>query len=251
MVAIRIIPCLDVKDGRVVKGKRFADLRDAGDPVEKASKYYKDGADELFFLDISATDEGRKTMLEVVKKISRRVFIPLAVGGGIGSVEDVRNALAAGADKVAMTTAALKNPELIKDCAETFGSQCITVSIDAKRIDGSWRAFINGGKVDSGRDAIEWAKEAVSLGAGELLLNSIDMDGTQEGYDIELIRKISEAVSAPVIASGGAGSPEHILEAIKDGRADAVLAASILHYDTYTIPQIKEYLSANGVLVRP
>lgn len=251
MVAIRIIPCLDVKDGRVVKGQRFEDLRDAGDPVEKASKYYREGADELFFLDISATNEGRKTMLEVVKKISRRIFIPLAVGGGIGSVDDVRNALAAGADKVAMTTAALKNPELIKECAETFGSQCITISIDAKKIDGSWHAFINGGKVDSGRDAFEWAKEAVSLGAGELLLNSIDMDGTLKGYDIELTRKISEAVSVPVIASGGAGNPEHILEAIKDGKADGALVASILHYDTYTIPLIKEYLSSNGVLVRP
>jgi len=246
MVAIRIIPCLDVRDGRVVKGKRFEDLRDAGDPVEKASKYYREGADELFFLDISATNEGRKTMLEVVKKISRRIFIPLAVGGGMGSVEDVRNALAAGADKVAMTTAALKNPELIKECAEIFGSRCITVSIDAKKIDRSWHAFINGGKVDSGRDAFEWAKEAVSLGAGELLLNSIDMDGTQN--DVELTRKISEAVSAPVIAS--AGSPEHMLEAIKDGRADGALIASMLHYDTYTIPQIKEYLSSNGVLVK-
>ncbi|MDY6986382.1 MAG: imidazole glycerol phosphate synthase subunit HisF [Candidatus Thermoplasmatota archaeon] len=249
MVAIRIIPCLDIKDGSVVKGKRFVDLRDAGDPVERASKYYKEGADELFFRDISATDEGRKTMLEVVKKISRRVFIPLTVGGGIGSVDDVRNALAAGADKVAMTTAALK-PELIKDCVETFGSQCTTVSIDAKRIDGSWHAFINGGKVDSGRDAFEWAKEAVSLGAGELLLNSIDMDGTQKGYDVELTRKVAEAVSVPVIASGGAGNPGHILKAIKDGRADGVLIASILHHGTYTTPQIKEYLNANGVLVR-
>jgi cyclase len=250
MLATRIIPCLDVDDGRVVKGIKFKELRDAGDPVELARFYNEQGADELVFLDIGASYKSRETMIEVVERVSKEVFIPLTVGGGIRSVEDMRKILLAGADKVAICTAAIKNPALLSEGAEIFGSQCIVLSIDAKRTGNTWHAYTHGGRNDSGIDAIEWAIEGERLGAGEILLNSIDMDGTLQGYDLELNARISEAVRIPVIASGGAGHVQHMVDAIILGKADAVLLASLIHFSEYTIPDIKTYLQTKGVVVR-
>ena len=250
----RIIPCLDVKDGRVVKGKSFVELRDAGDPVALASFYYSQGADELVFLDISATPEGRDTMVDVVERISEKVFMPLTVGGGLRAIGDMRRMLLAGADKVSINTAAVLSPGLISESAEKFGSQCIVVAIDAKRVLSSkqprWEVYVYSGQKPAGIDALEWAREAVALGAGELLLTSMDSDGHRAGYDNELTRAISEAVSVPVIASGGAGTPEDLYQALVLGKADAVLAASIFHYGTYSIRETKEYLAKKGIPVR-
>jgi cyclase len=254
MLTKRIIPCLDVKDGRVVKGKSFVNLRDAGDPVELASFYYKEGADELVFLDISASSEGRDTMVEVVERISEKVFMPLTVGGGLRTIDNIRRMLLAGADKTSLNTAAVQNPKIISEGADKFGSQCIVVAIDAKRVPGSkepkWEVYTHGGQKPAGIDAVEWAKKVVSLGAGEILLTSMDADGQQSGYDNELTSAISGAVSVPVIASGGAGTPNDLYEALVLGKADAVLAASILHYNNYTIKDIKEYLSQKGIPIR-
>lgn len=250
MLAKRIIPCLDVEDGRVVKGIKFKNLKDAGDPVELAALYNQQGADELTFLDIGASYRSREIMIEVVEQVSSQVFIPLTVGGGIREVADMRRILNAGADKVAICTAAIKNPRLISEGAEKFGSQCIVLSIDAKRKGKSWSAHINGGRVDAGIDALEWAKEGERLGAGEILLNSIDMDGTRQGYDLELTRAVSELVGIPVIASGGAGTLEQMYDAITVGKADAVLLASLLHYGEFTISGIKDYLKERGVTIR-
>jgi cyclase len=251
MLAKRIIPCLDVKDGRVVKGVRFVDLRDAGDPVEAAMAYDAQGADELVFLDITASHEDRDTMLDVVRRTAEGIYMPLTVGGGIRTVEDVRRLLRAGADKVSLNTAALARPEIIRDAAERFGSQCIVVAIDAKRATPTaWHVFTHGGRRATGRDAVAWAREAVALGAGEILLTSMDRDGTKDGYDLELTRAVSDAVTVPVIASGGAGSLEHFYEALVDGRADAALAASLFHFGIHTIAEAKRYLADRGVEVR-
>lgn len=258
MLAKRIIPCLDVKEGRVVKGINFVNLRDAGDPVENAKIYNDEGADELVFLDITASLEKRKTMVEVVKRVAEKVFMPFTVGGGIGSPEDIRNLLNAGCDKVSINTAAVKRPEFIKEAADKFGTQCIVVAIDAKKkpaTEGSpekpeWEVYINGGRERTGLDAIEWATSVASLGAGEILLTSMDRDGTKDGYDIELTSKIAEAVNIPVIASGGCGSLEHFYEALTDGKADAALAASVFHFREFSIKQVKEYLKSKGVEVR-
>jgi len=254
MLTKRIIPCLDVKDGRVVKGTSFIQLRDAGDPVELAAFYYKEGADELVFLDISATPEGRDTMVDVVERISEEVFMPLTVGGGLRSTSDMRRMLKAGADKISINTAAVLTPELISEGAKKFGSQCIVVAIDAKRIEGTkepkWEVYTHSGQKPTGIDAVEWARRAASLGAGEILLTSIDADGHRAGYDIELTRAISEAVSVPVIASGGAGTLEDLYQALVEGKADAVLAASIFHFGTYSIRETKEYLAQKGIPIR-
>ena len=254
MLTKRIIPCLDVKDGRVVKGKSFAELRDAGDPVELASFYYQEGADELVFLDITATPEGRDTLGDVVERISEKVFIPLTVGGGLRSIGDMRRMLLAGADKVSINTAAVLNPRLIRESADKFGSQCIVVAIDAKRIQSSnrarWEIYIYSGQKPTGVDALDWARKVVALGAGELLLTSMDADGHRAGYDTELTRAVSETVSVPVIASGGAGTPEDLYQVLVLGKADAVLAASIFHYRTYSINEIKEYLAKQGIPIR-
>lgn len=252
MLAKRIIPCLDVHMGRVVKGVRFVNLIDAGDPVECAAAYNQAGADELTFLDITASAESRSIMLDVVSRVAEKVFIPFTVGGGIRTVEDFRQLLLAGADKVGINSAAIKRPELISEAALKFGSQCVVVAIDAKkRNDGSgWDVYINGGRVNTGRDAIEWAVEAQRLGAGEILLTSMDKDGTKAGYDIELTRTVSEAVNIPVIASGGAGTFEHFKDAIVEGRADAVLAASLFHFGEMKIKDLKNYLRENGIEVR-
>ena len=253
MLAKRIIPCLDVYQGRVVKGINFVNLQDAGDPVELAAFYDKEGADELVFLDITASHEGRKTMIEVVKETARQIFIPFAVGGGIGNIDDIRNILVAGADKVSVNSAAVKNPDLIREAARKFGSQCIVVAIDARQKDNdndSWEVFINGGRVATGIDAVEWARRAEKLGAGEILLTSMDKDGTKDGYDTKLTAAISDAVGIPVIASGGAGNLEHLYEGIVQGKADAVLCASIFHYREYTIAQAKQYLKEKGLPVR-
>jgi cyclase len=254
MLTKRIIPCLDVTQGRVVKGTSFTDLRDAGDPVELAAFYYEEGADELVFLDIGATPEGRQTMVDVVERVSEQVFIPLAVGGGLRGVGDMRRMLKAGADKITINTAAVLNPELIGEGAKRFGSQCIVVAIDAKRVRSGdalqWEVLTHGGREPTCIDAIGWAKKAVTLGAGELLLTSWDADGHRAGYDLELTRAISEAVTVPVIASGGAGNLEHLHQALVTGKADAVLAASIFHYRTYSIQQAKDYLAERGIPVR-
>ena len=254
MLSKRIIPCLDVKDGRVVKGKSFVELRDAGDPVELASFYYKEGADELVFLDIMATPEGHDTMVDVVERISEKVLISLTVGGGLRSIDDMRRILLAGADKVSINTAAVLNPSLITESAAKFGSQCIVVAIDARRVGGSgrskWEVYIHSGRKSTAIDALDWARQAVGVGAGELLLTSMDADGHRAGYDTELTRTISEAVSVPVIASGGAGIPEDLYQALSLGKADAVLAASIFHYGTYSIGEIKEYLAKQGIPIR-
>ncbi len=252
MYAKRIIPCLDVKDGRVVKGVNFVNLIDAGDPVACAEAYNVAGADELVFLDITASSDQRDTVADMVKKVAERVFIPFTVGGGIRTVEDFRTILNAGADKVSVNSAAIKNPQLIQDAAKKFGSQCVVCAIDAKRReDGTgWDVYLNGGRVNTGLDALEWAKKAERLGAGEILLTSMDCDGTKAGYDLELTRTISEAVKIPVIASGGAGTMEHFLDALREGKADAVLAASLFHFKEIEIRDLKEYLRANGESVR-
>jgi cyclase len=254
MLTKRIIPCLDVKDGRVVKGKSFVDLRDAGDPVALAKSYYEEGADELVFLDITATPEGRDTMAGVVERISEEVFMPLTVGGGLRKIEDMRRLLLAGADKVSINTAAVLNPGLIREGAERFGSQCIVVAIDARRVNGEgqlkWEVNTYSGQKPTGLDAVDWAKKAVALGAGELLLTSMDADGHRAGYDNELNRVISDEINVPVIASGGAGTPEDLYQALVSGRADAVLAASIFHYREYSIVAIKDYLAERGIPVR-
>ena len=254
MLTKRIIPCLDVTGGRVVKGTSFSELRDAGDPVELAAFYYREGADELVFLDIGATPEGRKTMVNVIERVAEQVFIPLTVGGGLRSTRDIRLMLQSGADKIAINTAAVLNPELISEGAKRFGSQCIVIAIDAKRANGTcapqWEVCTHGGRKPTGIDAIEWAKKAIELGAGEVLLTSWDADGHRTGYDLELTKAISETVSVPVIASGGAGNLEHLYEALVAGKADAVIAASIFHYRTYSIRQAKDYLAERGISVR-
>ncbi len=252
MYAKRIIPCLDVKDGRVVKGINFVNLIDAGDPVECAKAYDKAGADELVFLDITASSDARDTVCDMVKKVAECVFIPFTVGGGIRTVEDFRKILNAGADKVSVNSAAIKNPQLIADAAKKFGSQCVVCAIDAKRkADNSgWEVYLNGGRVNTGLDALEWAKEAERLGAGEILLTSMDCDGTKAGYDLELTLTISEAVNIPVIASGGAGTMEHFLDALRDGKADAILAASLFHFKEIEIMDLKKYLKDKGESVR-
>jgi cyclase len=251
MLAKRIIPCLDVKEGRVVKGVKFVDHRDAGDPVEMASLYEKEEADELVFYDITASYEKREIMLKVVRAVSRTVFMPLMVGGGLRKIEDVRKILAAGADKVSLNTAAVKDPPLIEACARHFGSQCTVLGVDAKRREkGKWEVYIEGGHRPTGIDVLEWIKKAEDLGAGEVVLNSIDCDGTKSGYDIELTRKVSEMVNIPLIASGGAGKLEHLYQALARGKADAALAASIFHYGEYSIREAKQYLQEKGVPVR-
>ena len=278
VLAKRIIPCLDVKDGRVVKGVRFVDLRDAGDPVEAAIAYDAQGSDELVFLDITASHEARDIMLDVVRRTAEGIYMPLTVGGGIRSVDDVRRLLRAGADKISLNTAALSRPAVIREAAERFGSQCIVVAIDAKRVTSTnvarpeplrtssrppsvqagladpatttWHVFTHGGRNTTGRDAVAWAQEAVALGAGEILLTSMDRDGTKDGYDLELTRAVSDAVTVPVIASGGAGTLEHFHEAVTDGRADAALAASLFHFGIHTIAETKRYLAERGVEVR-
>jgi cyclase len=252
VLAKRIIPCLDVKDGRVVKGVNFLELRDAGDPVEVAAMYDEQGADEVTFLDITASHEKRSIMIHVVERTAEQVFMPLTVGGGIRCIDDIRDLLNAGADKVSINTCAVGDPDFVKRAADRFGSQCIVVAIDAKRKNGKdeWEVFTYGGRKPTGLDACKWAKQVEELGAGEILLTSMDCDGTKEGYDIQLTRRISESVNIPVIASGGAGNLEHLYEALADGKADAVLAASIFHYREYTIQQAKAYLRDKGVPVR-
>lgn len=252
MYAKRIIPCLDVNCGRVVKGVNFVNLRDAGDPIEVAKIYNEAGADELVFLDITASHEARGTVVDMVRKVAETVFIPFTVGGGISTVEDFRLLLKEGADKISINSAAIRNPRLISDAADKFGRQCVVVAIDAKRRasgDG-WNVYINGGRIDTGLDALTWARIADKLGAGEILLTSMDCDGTKAGYDIELTRAVSEAVSIPVIASGGAGTPEHFKDALTDGAADATLAASLFHFREIEISDLKKYLKSEGVSVR-
>lgn len=252
MLTKRIIPCLDVKDGRVVKGIQFVQLRDAGDPVELARFYDEQGADELVFLDISASHEGRKTMVEVVKEVASQLAIPFTVGGGINSLEDMKRILRAGADKVSLNTAAVTNPPLIAEGANFFGSQCIVVAIDAKFDEkiGTWRVYTHGGRNPVDKDVLSWAKEAVELGAGEILLTSMDSDGEKKGFDLELTKAVSEAVPVPVIASGGAGNSGHFQTVFAEGKADAALAASIFHYKETSVHEVKEYLKERGVLVR-
>jgi len=250
MLAKRIIPCLDVKEGKVVKGRRFVDLAYAGDPVELAKKYNDEGADELVFLDITASAEKRKTMILIVRKVAKEIFIPFTVGGGINSINDIRDLLNAGADKISINTAAVENPELIKEASEKFGSQCIVVAIDAKKKDDSWEVYTYGGRKATGINAIGWAKKAEKLGAGEILLTSMDKDGTKSGFDLGLTRKISESVNIPVIASGGVGSLKDFADGFKKGKADAALAASVFHYGKYTIKEVKDYLEKDGVEVR-
>ncbi len=254
MLTKRIIPCLDVKDGQVVKGTSFIHLRNAGDPVELARLYYQQGADELVFLDITATPEKRGTVIDVVERVSREVFMPLTVGGGLRTISDMRRMLQAGADKVSVNTAAVLDPDLLREGANKFGSQCIVIAIDAKHIANSpeprWEVYISSGQRPTGIDALEWAIRAVETGAGEVLLTSMDADGHKAGYDIELTRAISEAVPVPVIASGGAGTPEDLYQALVAGKADAVLAASIFHYGTYSIGETKQYLAERGIPIR-
>jgi cyclase len=266
MLCKRLIPCLDVKDGRVVKGVRFVELRDAGDPVAAALAYDAQGADELVFLDITASHEGRATMLDVVRRTAEGIYMPLTVGGGIRSLEDIRTLLRAGADKVSLNTAALERPALVTEAARAFGSQCIVVAIDAMRGEAegepseykteasrgkaSWRVFTHGGRRPSGRDAVEWAREVERLGAGEILLTSMDRDGTGDGYDIALTRAVAAAVSVPVIASGGVGCLEHLREGLVEGRADAALVATLFHFGQHTVPEAKRYLDERGVVVR-
>ncbi len=252
MLKMRVIPCLDVKDGRVVKGVNFVDLVDAGDPVEQARVYDREGADELTFLDITASHENRDTIYDVVRRTAEQVFMPLTVGGGVRVVEDIRKLLLAGADKVSINTAAIHRPEFVQEAAEKFGAQCIVVAIDAKNVGpGKWEVFTHGGRNATGIDAIEWAKRMESLGAGEILLTSMDRDGTKSGFDLALTRKVADSLKVPVIASGGVGTLDHLVEGIREGHATAVLAASIFHFGTYTIGQAKQALSDAGIPVRP
>lgn len=251
MYAKRIIPCLDLKNGRVVKGTNFVNLRDAGDPVEAAVEYDRQNADELVLLDITASSDARNIMVDIVSRVANSIFIPFTVGGGIRTVEDFTAILRAGADKVSVNSAALKNPRIIEEAAYKFGSQCVVVAMDAKRRPGGgWTLYLNGGRVDTGLDALEWAKKAEKLGAGEILLTSMDCDGTKAGYDLELTRAVSESVGIPVIASGGAGSLKHFRDAFVEGKADAVLAASLFHFREIAIPTLKDYLAENGIPVR-
>lgn len=251
MYAKRIIPCLDVNNGRVVKGTNFVNLRDAGDPVEAAKAYDAQGADELVFLDITASAQARNIILDMVAQVADSIFIPFTVGGGIRTVDDFNALLRAGADKVSVNSAAIRNPSLIQEAAEKFGSQCVVCAIDAKRRpEGGWTVYLNGGRVDTGLDAVEWAKQAVELGAGEILLTSMDCDGVKNGYDLELTRAVSDSVNVPVIASGGAGAMEHFYDAFTAGHADAVLAASLFHFGEITIPDLKAYLAGRGISVR-
>ena len=251
MLSKRIIPCLDVKDGRVVKGVNFVNLRDAGDPVEIAKKYSDEGADEICFLDITASNEERETMIDVVERTAAQVFVPLTVGGGVRTLNDVRQILLAGADKVSINTAAVKNPDFVKEAADKFGSQCIVIAIDARSVgDSKWEVFTHGGRNPTGIDAVEWAQKMEDYGAGEILLTSMDKDGTKSGYDLPLTKTISRNLRIPIIASGGAGNLEHLSDGVKLGEADAVLVASIFHYGEYTIKEAKEFLSANGISVR-
>ena len=251
MLAKRIIPCLDVNAGRVVKGVNFVELRDAGDPVEVARRYDEQGADEITFLDITASSDQRNTILHVVEQVAAQVFIPLTVGGGVRSVDDVRRLLNAGADKVSMNTAAVQNPQLVADASGKVGAQCIVVAIDAKQVaPGEWHVFTHGGRNDTGLDAIEWARRVAFLGAGEILLTSMDRDGTRNGFDLELTCAVAEAVDIPVIASGGVGNLQHLADGVKHGKADAVLAASIFHYGEYTVRQAKDFMRAQGIEVR-
>lgn len=254
-LAKRIIPCLDVDKGRVVKGVNFVDIRDAGDPVEVARKYNEQGADEITFLDITASHESRDTTYETVERMAAEVFIPLTVGGGVRTVEDIRKLLNAGADKVSINTAAVFNPDFVREAADRFGSQCIVVAIDAKRVSGEgeesrWEIFTHGGRKPTGLDAVEWARKMTAMGAGELLLTSMDRDGTKIGFDLGLTRAISDAVSVPVIASGGVGELQHLADGVTEGRADAVLAASIFHFGQHTIPEAKAFMKAQGIVVR-
>ena len=253
MKTARVIPCLDVTDGRVVKGTNFVDLRDAGDPVELAARYDVEGADELVFLDITASSDGRETMVDVVRRTADQVFIPLTVGGGIRSVADARRMLRAGADKVSVNTAAVQNPALITEIAAEFGAQCVVCAIDAKRRVGEagFEVYLHGGRTPTGIDAVAWASRAVELGAGEILLTSMDRDGTKEGFDLELTRAVADAVGVPVIASGGVGTLDHLVEGVRIGGADAVLAASIFHFREFSVADAKDHLSAAGVAVRP
>jgi cyclase len=250
VLAKRIIPCLDVKDGRVVKGTQFVDLKDAGDPVENAKVYDEQGADEIAFLDITASHEKREILINIVRRTAEEIFVPLTVGGGLRNLEDIRKLLKAGADKVSINTAAVKDPEFVGRASKRFGSQCIVIAIDAKRGGQGWEVHTHGGRVPTGIDALFWAKEMEEKGAGEILLTSMDRDGTKDGYDIELTRTISESVDIPVIASGGVGTLEHLYEGLALGKASAVLAASIFHYREYTIAQVKSFLKEKGVVVR-
>lgn len=250
MLAKRIIPCLDVKDGRTVKGTNFVNLRDAGDAVELAEIYSEQGADELIFLDITATNEKRKTLTALVKKVGAAINIPFTVGGGVNSVEDIDALLNSGADKVSINTAAVRNPEIVEQAAKNFGSQCVVLAIDAKKTGDKWLVFLNGGRVATELDAVDWARQVVSLGAGEILLTSMNADGTRSGFEIGLTRQISECVNVPVIASGGAGSEAHFLDVFVNGKADAALAASIFHFREIEIPALKNYLKDNGVPIR-
>jgi len=252
MLAKRIVPCLDIKDGRVVKGVNFVNLRDAGDPVEQARVYDQMGADELVFLDITATHEGREITARVVRQVADEIFLPLTVGGGLRTVEDMRMILLAGADKISVNSAAVRNPELLTAGAERFGSQCIVLAIDAKRVaQGQWEVYINGGRLPTGIDAVEWARRGVELGAGEILLTSMDADGTLAGYDLELTERIAATVNVPIIASGGAGTCEHFAQVLTQGKADAALAASLFHDKMLTIGEVKRYLLARGIAIRP
>jgi imidazole glycerol-phosphate synthase subunit HisF len=246
----RVIPCLDVDKGRVVKGTNFVDIRDAGDPVELACRYEAEGGDEIVFLDITASHEKRDTIVDLARRTANDVFIPFTIGGGIRSVQDAQGVLDAGADKVSVNSAAVARPELIGELAEVFGSQCAVLAIDAKRVNDHYEVFVNGGRTAVGRDAVEWAREGAERGAGEILLTSMDRDGTEDGYELELTRAVAEAVDVPVIASGGAGTLDHLVEAVEDGGADAVLCASIFHYGTYTVHQAKERMREAGIAVR-
>lgn len=250
MLTKRIIPCLDVKDGKTVKGINFENIKDVGDPVELGKHYAKMGADELVFLDITATNEKRKTLSELVAKIAAEINIPFTVGGGISSVEDVKILLESGADKISVNTAAVRNPQLIKELAETYGSQCVVIAIDTNLVDGEWYVFLNGGRVATDIKAVDWAKEAVALGAGEILLTSMNHDGAKDGFALDITAAISEAVNVPVIASGGAGTMEHFVDAFTKGKADAALAASIFHYGEVKIPELKKFLAKQGIPVR-
>lgn len=249
-LAKRIIPCLDVDQGRVVKGVNFVNIRDAGDPVEVAKRYNEQGADEITMLDITATHEGRGTMIETVKAIAGQVFIPLTIGGGIRTVEDIRDMLNAGADKVSINSAAITNPDFVREASERFGAQCIVVAIDAKRVDDHWEIFTHGGRKPTGINAIEWAKKMAAFGAGEILLTSMDRDGVKTGFDLELTRHVANAISIPVIASGGVGNLEHLAQGVTEGHADAVLAASIFHFGEYSIAQAKQYMSDRNIEMR-